>query len=348
MPMPAPKPARKSPLRLPSGKRGRRILLGAGAAAVVVAVVAGAVIAISGGSGQYSGGTDTASAAVTAYLEALQRGDAETALSLGREQPPDTSMLTDATLKKQMEKFPITDVRILGDIPTADGGALVRLTAKFGGVDSDGSIKLDPPPKGEGWKLKTAAMAVEFKLEDTNPALSKDITVWGQPVPKSRKAYLFPGFVEFGSSNPSIEVANSPAVGQTDPSLYEITYMSDTIYPDFKVSDEGRKLVKEALKKALDDCASSTSLEPPQCPNKAARSDFVPDSAKWTAPPDVDNFAIDFMDEKTGQVTIIGNAEFGVSVRTTSGTTESGTFLTTIYGNADMTKVPPVIDLNKP
>lgn len=345
--MPNPKPAGKSWLRLPSSKRGRRILLGSGAAAVVIAVVAGTVIAVGGGGGEYSGGTDTASEAVTAYLEALQRGDAETALSLGREQPPDTSMLTDAILKKQMEKFPITDVKVLGDIPTADGGALVHVIAKFGGVDSDESIKLEKPPQGEGWKLKTAAMAVEFKLENTNPALAKDITVWGEPVPKSRKAYVFPGAVEFGSSNPAIEVGNSPAVGATDPSLYEVAYMSDAIYPDFKVSDHGRQMVKDELKKALDECADSTSLEPPKCPNKAARSDFVPDSAKWTAPEDVDNFTINFMDAKTGEVTIIGNAEFGVSVRTRSGETESGTFLTTIYGNADMTKVPPVIDLNK-
>lgn len=345
LPMPTPKPARKPFLRLPSTKRGRRILLGASAGVVAVALIAGGVVAFSGGGND--GGTGKASEAVTAYLEALQRGDAKAALALGRDQPPDTSMLTDEILKKQMEKFPITDVKILGDIPTTSGGAMVHVIAKVGGVDSDERIVLAKPPPGEGWKLKSAAMSVEFKIEDMNPALAKSITVWGQPVPKSGKAYVFPGLVELGSSNPALEVGNSPAVGKTDPTLYEISTMSRVLYPDIKLSDNGRQIVRDELKKTLEKCAESTSLEPPKCPNKAARSDFVADSAKWTAPSELGAVTVNFMDEKTGKVMIIGNVEFGVSVRTQSGSTESGTFLATVFGNADMTQSPPVIDFDR-
>ncbi|TMS54839.1 hypothetical protein [Mycobacterium sp. DBP42] len=346
IPMPTPKPARKPFLRLPSTKRGRRILLGAGAGVVAVALIVGGVVVFSGG-GEYDGGTGKAGEAVTAYLEALQRGDAKTALSLGRDQPPDTSMLTDEILKKQMEKFPITDVKILGDIPTTSGGAMVHVIAKVGGVDSDERIVLEKPPPGQGWKLDSAAMSVEFKIDDMNPDLAKSITVWDKPVPKSGKAYVFPGLVEMGSSNPALEVDNSPAVGNADPTLYEISTMSRVVYPDIKVSDDGRQIVRDELKKALEKCAESSSLEPPKCPNKAARSDFVPDSAQWTAPSDLDAITINFMDEKTGKVKIIGNAEFGISVRTESGSTETGTFLASVFGTADMTENPPVIDFDR-
>ncbi|MDH6197985.1 hypothetical protein M2272_004641 [Mycobacterium frederiksbergense] len=343
--MPTPKSAGKGWLRLPSSKRGRRILLGAGAVAVVAALVSAGVMVFGGGG--YGDGTGTASEAVAAYLEALQRGDAKTALSLGRDQPPDTSMLTHEILKKQMEKFPITDVKILADLPTGDGGAIVHVIAKVGGLDSDQSIRLEKPPPGQGWKLKSAAMKVEFNVDNASPELAKYITVWDKPVPKSGKAYTFPGLVQLGSSNPAIEVGNSPAVGRTDPSLYEISTMSRVVFTDFKASDEGRQMVKDALKKALEECAGSSSLEPPKCPNKAARSDFVADSAKWTAPSNLDDFTINFMDEKTGKVSIIGTAEFGISVRTQSGSTESGTLSAYVYGNADLTQTPPVIDFDR-
>lgn len=343
--MPSPKPARKPWLRLPSGKRGRQILLGAGAVAVVAALVAGGFMVFGGGADE--GGTGKASEAVTAYLEALQRGDAKAALALGRDQPPDTSMLTDEILKKQMEKFPITDVKILADLPTGDGGARVHVIAKVGGVDSDQSIQLDKPPPGQGWKLKSAAMTVEFNIDNTSPELAKYITVWDKPVPKSNKAYIFPGLIQLGSSNPAIAVGNSPAVGRTDPTLYEISTMSQLVFPEFKVSDQGREMVKDALKKALEECASSSSLEPPKCPNKAARSDFVADTAKWTAPANLDAMTINFMDEKTGKVSIIGTADFGISVRTQSGSTETGTLTAYVYGNADLTQDPPVIDFDR-
>ncbi|MEN3222565.1 hypothetical protein PUR22_17150 [Mycolicibacterium porcinum] len=345
LPMPTPKPARKPWLRLPSGKRGRRILLGAGAVAVVAALVAGGFMVFGGGADE--GGTGKASEAVTAYLEALQRGDAKAALALGRDQPPDTSMLTDEILKKQMEKFPITDVKILADLPTGDGGARVHVIAKVGGVDSDQSIQLDKPPPGQGWKLKSAAMTVEFNIDNTSPELAKYITVWDKPVPKSNKAYIFPGLIQLGSSNPAIAVGNSPAVGRTDPTLYEISTMSKLVFPEFKVSDQGREMVKDALKKALEECAGSSSLEPPKCPNKAARSDFVADTAKWTAPSNLDSMTINFMDEKTGKVSIIGTADFGISVRTQSGSTETGTLTAYVYGNADLTQDPPVIDFDR-
>ncbi|MFV8160875.1 hypothetical protein ACNQVK_01860 [Mycobacterium sp. 134] len=316
---------------------------------MAVGLIAGGVMAFGGGGGEDEPPTGKAADVVTAYLEALQRGDAKAALSLGREQPPDSSILTDEVLKKQMEKYPITDVRILGEIPVSDGGAFVRLLAKVGGVENDGGIYLPKPPPGDGWKLKSAVTSVEVLLDDVNPKLAQYITVWGQPLPKGGKAYQFPGATEFGSSNPTLQIEElRKKHGQeTVPSLFGITAMSSSLALDFSLSDKGTEALKQAVTKALQECAKSTSLQPPNCPNTATRSDFVPDSAQWTAPPNVDDFTLNLLDHKTGKVKFSGRPEFGVSVKTTSGQTESGSFAPGVEGTADMTTDPPTIELNK-
>lgn len=341
-PAPSSKPGIGKWLKLPSSKRGRRIVLAAGAVAAVAALVAGGVMAFGGS--EYEGGTGTASDAVTAYIEALQRGDVKAALSLGREQPPDTSMLTEEILNKQMEKYPISDIKILGDIPTRDGGARVHVVGKVGGVEQDKTFTLPKPPPGEGWKLKTGAMAVEFHTDNTNAALKNAITVWGKPVPKTGKAYMFPGLIDIASSNPSIDVETR--IGDITPSLQQLVWMSDSVFPDFEVSEQGERNVLDAVKKALEECAKSTSLKPPGCPNGAARSDFVPDSAQWTAPADIKNFSIGYIDEKAATVTVTGNPEFGVTVKTTSGQTESGTFTPSLYVKVDLATNPPTVEFN--
>lgn len=350
MPMPAPKPAGKGWLRSPSGKRGRRALLGVGGVAVVAALV-GAGVMVFGGD-KYADGTDTAGEAVVAYLEALQRGDVKAALSLGRERPPDTSLLTREILMKQMEKFPITDVKVLGDIPTTDGGELVRVLAKIGGVGYEGRVKLDQPPHGQGWKLNSAAMTVELKLGHFKPELLRNITVWGKPIPKSGKAYVFPSLVELGSSNPYLEVEDLRADDEDAPSLFEISAMKKLVIPDLDVSDEGEQKLKEAALQALDECAKSTSLEPPNCPNSAQPDDpasvVVPDSVKWTSQTDSKDISVGPLDTKTGKVSVSGIPHFEVSAQIEGGGTETGTVSAYFDGNADLTTDPPTINLDGP
>lgn len=318
---------------------------------MVVALIAGGVVAFGGDGdgGEYESGAGTATEVVTAYLEALQRGDAKTALSLGRDQPADTSILTDEVLKKQMAKYPITDVKILGEIPVGDGGALVRLLAKFGGVDNDGVLYLPKPVPGEGWKLESSVSAVELDPYKVNPKFLQYITVWGQPFPKGGKAYQFPGPIELGSSNPVLQIQESNAKAGIEevPSLFGLTAMSDTVIPFVELSDKGKDMAKEGVMKVLQECAKSTSLQPPKCPNTAERSDFVPDSAQWTAPPNTDDLYFATMDANTGIVEFWGEPKFGVSVKTAGGQTESGTFAPGIKGTVDMTTQPPTVELHK-
>ncbi|MFV8161085.1 hypothetical protein ACNQVK_02935 [Mycobacterium sp. 134] len=325
-------------------------MLGAAAVAVVGVLVAAGSTIFGGGPDDFEGTPGAAADVVVAYLEALQRADAKTVLSLGREAPPDTSLLTDEILKKQFEDFPITDVRVLGEIPTTNGGASVHVVAKIGGVEYDTHFGLQKPPPGEGWKLKNTAGAVELREGDRGTPLSKYITLAGKPFPGSGKLYAFAGKLDVSSSNPVLKVVDTTNFLQAspDPTLADIAYPGTAIDPGLDLSDKGAEIVKQAIQKAIDACVSSASLEPPNCPNKIARADLVPDSATWTAPPNLDALTVKFIDTKTGKISIIGSPTFGVSVKTTSGETVTGTADPLIYGNADLTTDPPTIDLNNP
>ena len=349
-PTPAGGPGPKKWLKLPSSKRGRGVLLGAGAVAVVAALVSAGVMIVGGGAGDEQRAPSEAADVVVAYLEALQRGDAKAVLSLGRETPPDTSLLTDEILKKQFEKFPITDVRVLGAIPFGTGGASVHVVAKIGGVENDTHFGLEKPQPGQDWKLKNTSGPVELPESQRASPLAKYITVAGKPFPSSGKLYAFPGKLDVGSANSALKVVDTTQYlrASPDPTLADIAYPSMTISPSLDLSDKGADIVKQALQKAIDACVSSTSLEPPNCPNKVARSDLVPDSATWTAPPNLDALTVKFIDTKTGKISIIGSPTFGVSVKTTSGETVTGTADPLIYGNADLTTDLPTIDLNNP
>ena len=67
--------------------------------------------------GEQAGGS--AGDAVKRYLEALARGDAETALSYGIDQPATSEFLTSEILKKQVAQWPIRNIRILHDNSSA-------------------------------------------------------------------------------------------------------------------------------------------------------------------------------------------------------------------------------------
>ena len=68
----------------------------------------------------------TAGATVKGYLEALAKGDAAKALSFSNDKPANTEFLTNDILKKQIAKWPITDIKILSD-DGSYGFALARL-----------------------------------------------------------------------------------------------------------------------------------------------------------------------------------------------------------------------------
>ncbi|MCV7281793.1 DUF4878 domain-containing protein [Mycolicibacterium flavescens] len=322
-------------------KRRKGLLIGVGAAAaVVVLVVAGVLIFNAGGGG--GGGAETPGQAVQGYLDALARGDAEAALSFVAQVPPDKTFLTDEILKKQIEKYPITNITILGENPSAKG-ATVAVRADFGGKTSDQQITLPAATDGD-WKLQHGVTSVDANIANmTSKKLVEMVTIFGKPIPKTGKAYLFPGWVEFGSSNPNIEIA---AYKDEPPTLQEIWLGHSMNRPEFGISEAGQKAIRDQLKKMSDECARSTQLEPPDCPNDFKISGVTEGTAKWTAPTSFDGIEADFLDPRTATVRLYGSTEWGITVQTDRGP-YSTTTTAYLMGEADMTQDPPKITLER-
>jgi hypothetical protein len=329
-------------------KKRTKLWVAIGAAVAVVILVVAGVLVFSGG-GESNKGADTAGKAVQGYLEALARGDAGAALSFA-EAPADTTFLTDEILRKQLEKYPITNIKVLSDVPGGNGGAEVHVVANFGASKSDETITLSKPAAGQGWKLEHAAVEVNLGRDSPNvpmkPELADAVTIFGKPAPKSGKAYLFPGWVDFGSSNPNIDIH---AYKDEPPSLQEIWLGLSHQRPELGVSEAGKKAIIDQIKAIIDECVKSKQVSPPNCPNQLNISDLVEGTAQWTAPANLDEIEPQYLDEATATVSFYGWAEFGLTVQTTHKnlpvytTTTSGS----IDGEADMLQNPPKITLKK-
>jgi hypothetical protein len=321
-------------------KKRTRLIVAIGAAVVVVIVVVAAVLVYTGG--ESDDGAKTAGAAVQGYLEALARGDAEAALSYARDTPPDKTFLTDAILKKQIEKYPITNIKILGD-----QGSQVHVVAEFGGKPSDEEIVLPEPAEGEGWKLDYAAMTVDIGKDDANnaanPALMEWVTLFGEPFPESGKAYVFPGWVDMGSSNPNLQVKE---IKDEPPSLHDIAFPDRVAWPDFEVSEAGQQTIRETVKKMLDECAKSRQTLPRDCPQSAAsRWDLVDGTVVWKAPDNLDAVSAQILNPVSGIAMLDGEVTFTLTGQTRDGGTTTGSDTVYLYGKIDMTQNPPKVEI---
>ncbi|MDG4669361.1 hypothetical protein [Mycobacterium sp. 236(2023)] len=322
---------------MPRRKNRTPLLLGLGAAAVVVALVVGAVVIVSGGSG---GGADTPSEAVQEYFEALARGDAQAALALGESKPPDTTFLTDDLLKKQSEQMPVTDIKTLGETPGANGAVMVEVSVRFG--DSTTSDKIPVREVDGGWKLPHAALKLDLGRNSNiyKPELFDFVTIFGQPAPKSGVAYVFPGPVELGSSNPNIAItANN--IGT--PGMMNIFLGFSSQNVQFDISEEGQSAILEAIMAKVTECAKSKQPAPPNCPIGIEVSGLVPGTAQWSVPNNFDTFSADFLNPQTGVVQFYGSLNLGLRVQMDRGQLWDTPISEYLTGEADITKTPPTI-----
>lgn len=160
-----PPPATSGYGQPPAPAKNRKPLLIAAAIAVVVAIVGAAGWTFLN-TGSSSGPDSAASAgdAVKGYLEALSRGDANSALAFSSDQPASKDFLTDDILKQQIAKWPITNIRILSDSSAGNGNSAigygqVHVAVNFGDKSSD--TTLTAKKDGDHWKLERAAIKVE-------------------------------------------------------------------------------------------------------------------------------------------------------------------------------------------
>jgi hypothetical protein len=316
-------------------RRNRRTV--ALAAACVAALVAVGLVVLNRG---HAGGAQSAGQAVRIYLEALAKGDARGALAMAKQQPSDTSLLTDEVLQRQLRAAPITDIRIL----SPDDSPQVRVRAKFGDEVSEAALLVTPPAKGEPWRIDHAAIAVQSGGMIAAPLLNS-MTVLGSPFPDTGTAFIFPGPMDLGTSNTYVTVKPQLA----EPTLLNgLTGLAEmNLLPQFTLSDTGKADVTTAINDALQQCAISSQLEPRGCPQRVRAGNLVDGTASWVGvQPNGINVG-QFFDQTRGTVNFVGMANFlGLTVEENDGGTFSMPKLVVgVMGTADVTHRPPKITM---
>ena len=302
------------------------------AAIVVVLVVLGGGIyyvydSFGSGEGSSSG---SASEVVKGYLEALSNGNADTALSFSNDQPASKEFLSSDVLKKQIAEWPISDIRILNEDKTMEsiGRADVHVAAKFGDKNSDATIHVKKD--GGKWQLAHAAVKLDLSsLSSTDNAARKTMTVFGKEISEESAIYVFPGFLELGSTSPYVSVTT------TKPLLLDAVegYSSSAyLQPKFALNDSGTKTITKLLEAAYGSCSSSRSLVPPApCPVKISDRDLVDGTVTWS-PPDMSAVKVGDLDEYRMEVRISGEVHYDVSGQGRNGGTKRGTLTSYVTG----------------
>ena len=200
------------------------------------------------------GGGGSAADAVKGYLEALARGDAEAALSYS-DKDPASDFLTDDVLKKQIAKWPITNIRILNADSTDAATGRVHASATFGTTISEARMRLTR--KNSRWYLDAAAIMLP---QNPSPDESdKTLAVFGKPFGQTRQ-YVFPGWVDIASSNPYVDATANPKTQSL--LLNRLMAREHYLQADFAI-DNGEKAVIDATVAALAQCQQSHALKPP-------------------------------------------------------------------------------------
>ena len=333
-PLATPPPVYGAPAGAPPPKRRRGIVIGLVAAAVVTVLALLAALAVvitrsdSGGSGA---GGESAQAAVVAYLEALARGDAATALSYSKSQPVSAELLTDEILGRQIAKWPITDIRVLD---TTDNSVVsqVHVTAKFGNEVSETRLLVE---KHGGWKLSNGFIKIDKTQIGQKDA--ETLTVFGQPVDQPR--YVFPGFVDVGSTSPYLSVTSKPML------LQELAAGVSVMSMSFKLSDAGEQAIRAAIADSFTACTNSNLIRPPNCPVRVNAPNFVDGTAQWGPIEGAETFKIIPLTSAM-TASLVGTLTATITAQQTNGLTPTNTVTAPVSGTADLSTSPPKLIWN--
>ena len=255
----------------------------------LVAIVGGAVVAIS--SYARTGGPD---GAVRGYFEALQRGDAATALGFGDVPAGPRTLLTSAVLREQQRVAPIVDLTV-GPVQRSGSRADVRVSyaLRYPAGDSVVRVGIAVHESGGTWRLDAAVVPTRLLLRTAQQRAS----VLGRELPAGT-VLAFPGAppIRFDTSylalNPDIGIVP----GSTAVRVYTAT-----------VTAAGRSAMQDAVVTAVGRCVAA-ARPAVSCPLPSGR--YVPGSVRGTLagePSDV-SVSLDATDvgrfELTGEIPV--------------------------------------------
>ncbi|MGW5523730.1 hypothetical protein [Gordonia sp. NPDC003950] len=335
----------------PTTRRAPRWRWIAGGAAVVAAAVALVAVLIVRVPTTAPEQPTTAEDTVRAFLDALARADGSTARRL-IVAVPSMAFLTDDALARQHEAAPIGDVRIT-DTGTTGITEATDSTAETSAPTGDRAVV------GAAFRIGDHAVSTTYTLtRDHRRWLVTDgvrsvsvaaspipgLTLFGITVAGRASAYVFPGRLLWGSTNPYLAVA-APDGTATDaadvPGGSAATPTPDLVAA---LSESGRRAVDAAVRGHLDGCAASTqadaSTDRPGCVQRLYR-DARPGSVQWTAQDDLDDLVVDVGQADPTRVSVFGSVTWQVTFTPTYGDRPvRATVEQPMEGTVDMSDTP--------
>ncbi|MCH9701391.1 MAG: hypothetical protein K0U76_08370 [Actinomycetia bacterium] len=312
----------------------------AGLAVVLVVGLIAVIVAVSSGrdGGAPSVAAGSAGAVVQDYLKALAAGDAAAALAYSDARPKVRELLTDDVLRQQIDQWPITNIRIVSD-DSADGVANVHVRADFGATTSDATLRVRKSDTGQ-WKLPTPAIKVAGSDAGIVPAgAAETTTLFGKPIPPNG-TYVFPGYLDIGSSSPFLEVGAAPTLLLDTLNLpfSEGLYVGAT----FDLNDGGRRAVQEAITTAYAACQDSSLLRPEDCATYLEPEGLVNGTVSW-GEADTSGVRVEKFEPLLMWATVRGSATRSVSVREVGGATTHKEMTFSMDGNVDFDRGTPTL-----
>ena len=268
----------------PKKRTGLFVLIGAGALALILAVVAVAVnlggrddTTGGGGTGGGGGGSSapaaaSASQAVEGYLQAVAAGDAQKALSYAADPSAvSTTYITPEMLAASAKLAPMTGIQVGPSDPDATS---VAATYRLGTADVATSFDV---MKGsdDAWKLVSVASDLDLSAvqDESIPMLMNGVKV------EAGSFSVLPGAYRFTTGQKNFDYGSR--------STLVVRYPGD--FPDIsrispQVSSAARKAALSALRKSWKKCLGSNDAKPSGCPNRWNNSSakFKNGTVKWT------------------------------------------------------------------
>ena len=330
-----------------TAKNRKPLIIGGGVVIVVVIALVAAWTLLGGGGASGPDSAATAGEAVKGYLQALSRGDAKGALAYSDDQPASTDLLTDDVLKQQIAKWPITNIRILSDDSTNSsiGYGQVHVAANFGDKSSDVTMSVK---KTDGkWRLGHAAIKLTTDSgtgRNEEGGVAKTLTIFDKAI-SDGTAYVFPGYLEVGTSNPYLKVEAKPVLldqlagGGSTGSPLQATYT---------VTDAAKTAIMAQVKTVTDACTNSHAAVPPK-PCDAVAFGVVDGTVNWGSA-DLSRIKIDNIDTYSGGLTVrvSGQAFFnnvtGTDMYNGGGIKTLNQQSMYINGTADLSRTPLTVN----
>ena len=189
--------------------------------------------------------------AVKSYLDALAAGQAATALALGKDQPTDTTFLTDAVLADSLKRAPITAITV--SPPDDEYDSSIEASYKLGDQQVNESFTVQKT--GDNYLLYdvTQNVNVEAIRSRTLPLLINGVAV------QSDEVHLFPGSYLLTSGNEYANYGNG-ALLVKHPNDYPNAY---DLRPE--LTKAGADAFLDAAKAKLAACVKEQKLRPAGC-----------------------------------------------------------------------------------